>query len=231
MIVHGSAKRNGSTERQTASPGIVLHDYWRSSASYRVRIALALKGIAYNRVSIDLVTGQQRDPAYLRLNPQGLVPALEVDDLILTQSLAIIEYLEETRPVPPLLPDSPDARAHIRALTLAIACEIHPVSNHGTLGRVEKLAGTAAQLEWNRDNIIRGLTAFEIMLNHPGHIGRFCYGDTPGLADCALIPQLYNATRWGVSFSHLPRIAAVAQNCKTHPAFLAAHPDNFIMPA
>ncbi|RJE89269.1 maleylacetoacetate isomerase [Paracoccus onubensis] len=229
--MHGSGKQNGGTARQTASPGIVLHDYWRSSASYRVRIALALKGIAHDRISVDLATGQQRDPAYLRLNPQGLVPALEIDGLILTQSLAIIEYLEETRPVPPLLPDSPDARAHIRALTLAIACEIHPVSNQGTLGRVEKLAGTAARLEWNRDNIIRGLTAFEIMLDHPGHIGRFCYGDIPGLADCALIPQLYNATRWGVSFGHLPRIAAVALNCETHPAFQAAHPDNCTMPA
>ncbi len=207
--------------------GVVLHDYWRSSASYRVRIALALKGIVYGRVPVDLVAGQQRAAAHLDVNPQGLVPALQIDGLVLTQSLAIIDYLDETRPAPPLLPQGAPARAHVRALALAIACEVHPLSNLAVLARVEALAGADARAEWNRDNIGRGLSAFERMLDHPGFAGRFCHGDAPGLADCVLIPQLYNADRWGVSFDHLPRISIVARSCAAHPAFLAAHPDNF----
>lgn len=206
---------------------VVLHDYWRSSASYRVRIALALKGIGYDRVPVDLIAGEQQGAAHLSLNPQGLVPALEIDGRVLTQSLAIIEYLDETRPVPPLLPKDEVSRAHVRALALAIACEVHPLSNLAILARVEALAGTEARAEWNRDNIGKGLSAFERMLDHPGFTGRFCHGDAPGLADCTLIPQLYNAARWAVSFDHLPRISAVARSCEAHPAFLAAHPDNF----
>ncbi|MFC3529366.1 maleylacetoacetate isomerase [Paracoccus mangrovi] len=211
--------------RGHATGAVVLHDYWRSSASYRVRIALALKGIGYDRVAVDLVAGAQRGPAHLSLNPQGLVPALEIDGRVLTQSLAIIEYLDETRPAPPLLPRDEGARAHVRAVAQAIACEIHPLSNLVVLKRVEALAGPDARGQWNRDNIGAGLAAVEAMLDHPGFDGRFCHGDTPGLADCALIPQLYNATRWGVGFDHLSRIRAVAAHCAAHPAFAAARPE------
>ncbi|MFT4014570.1 MAG: maleylacetoacetate isomerase [Paracoccus sp. (in: a-proteobacteria)] len=202
---------------------VVLHDYWRSSASYRVRIALGLKGIAYDRVQVDLVAGAQRRPEHLALNPQGLVPALEIDGLVLTQSLAILEYLEETQPEPALLPGDPAARAHVRALALAIACEIHPVSNLKVLARVEALAGREARAAWNRDNIAEGLAAFERMLDHPGFTGRFCHADRPGLADCVLVPQIYNARRWGVELPE--RITAVEAACRDLPAFIEAHPD------
>lgn len=203
---------------------VVLHDYWRSSAAYRVRIALALKGIAYDRVAVDLATGAQRGAAHLALNPQGLVPALQIDGLVLTQSLAIIEYLDETRPGPALLPGDAPGRARVRALAQAIACDLHPVSNLRVLQRVEALAGPAARAAWNRDNIAAGLAAFEALLDHPAFEGRFCHGAGPGLADCVLIPQLYNAARWDVPVDHLARIRAVADSCAALPAFAAAHP-------
>ncbi|WP_028717504.1 maleylacetoacetate isomerase [Paracoccus sp. J39] len=205
---------------------VVLHDYWRSSASYRVRIALALKGIAYRRVTVDLVAGEQRGAANLRVNPQGLVPALEIDGRVLTQSLAIIEYLEETRPEPALLPEDAAARAHVRALALAVACEIHPVSNLRVLDRVEALAGSEARAAWNRENIARGLEAVERLLDHPGFAGRFCHGDRPGMADCVLIPQIDNARRWGVNIDAFARIQRVEQACKTLIAFRTAFPEN-----
>lgn len=205
---------------------VVLHDYWRSSASYRVRIALGFKGIAYERVAVDLVAGAQRSPAHLALNPQGLVPVLEIDGLRLTQSLAIIDYLDETRSGPPLLPADPAGRARVRALSQAIACEIHPVANLRVLKQVETLGGPKARGAWNRDNIRSGLEAVEAMLAD-GRTGRFCHDDVPGMADCTLIPQLYNATRWGVDYTHLPRISAVAGACENHPAFAAAQPDHF----
>lgn len=206
---------------------IVLYDYWRSSASYRVRIALALKGIAHDRVAVDLVAGEQRAPGHLAVNPQGLVPVLDIDGLRLTQSLAIIEYLDETRPLPALLPADSAGRARVRALAQVVASEIHPVSNQRVLNRVEALGGPDARAAWNRDNIASGLAAFEALLDHPAFTGSFCHGDAPGLADCALIPQLYNASRWGVDFAHLPRIGAVAASCAEVAAFRAAHPDRF----
>lgn len=204
---------------------VVLHDYWRSSAAYRVRIALALKGIAYDRVAVDLATGAQRGAAHLALNPQGLVPALQIDGRVLTQSLAIIEYLDETRPGPALLPGDAPGRARVRALAQAIACDLHPVSNLRVMQRVEALAGPEARAAWNRDNIAAGLAAFEPLLDHPAFEGRFCHGAGPGLADCVLIPQLYNAARWEVPVDHLPRIRAVAASCAALPALAAAHPD------
>ncbi|MDO5528931.1 MAG: maleylacetoacetate isomerase [Paracoccus sp. (in: a-proteobacteria)] len=205
---------------------LVLYDYWRSSASYRVRIALALKGLDYARVPVDLVAGAHRSAAHREVNPQGLVPALKIDDLVLTQSLPIIEYLDETAPEPPLLPQDAAARARVRAIALAIAAEIHPISNLSVLARVAALGGDEARAKWNRDNIASGLEAVEALLDHPA-TGRFCHGDSPGLADCVLIPQLYNAARWEVATDHLPRITAIAAECAAHPAFKAAHPDNY----
>jgi maleylacetoacetate isomerase len=195
---------------------VTLYDYWR-----------ALKGIAYERVPVDLTAGAQLSPEHLALHPQGLVPVLKIDGLVLVQSLAIIEYLDETRPDPALLPRDAAGRAHVRALAEAIACEIHPVSNLRVLAQVEALAGKEARAAWNSDNIRRGLEAFEKLLDHPGFEGRFCHSDKPGMADCVLVPQLYNASRWGVEWQHLPRIAAVAKACAALPAFGAAAPEQF----
>ena len=203
---------------------VVLHEFWRSSASYRVRIALQLKRIAFASRAIDLAAGMQCSPDHLRLNPQGLVPALEIDDLVLTQSLAIIEYLDECRPGPRLLPPDPGARAQARALSLAIACETAPLANLRVLNRIETVAGRDARSKWNRDAIRAGLQAFERMLDHPSFIGAFCVGHAPGLADCVLIPQLYTAGRWQVETGDLPRITAVADRCKREQAFAAAVP-------
>jgi maleylacetoacetate isomerase len=125
------------------------------------------------------------------------------------------------------LPRDPAGRAKARALALAVACEIHPLCNLGVLERIQELAGPDKRGAWNRDTIARGLAAVDAMLDHPGFSGRFCLGGTAGLADCVLVPQLYNATRWGVSFDHLPRLGAVARACAKHPAFAVAHPDNF----
>lgn len=207
---------------------LVLHNYFRSSTSIRVRTALNLKGLGYRYVAHHLRNGDHRKPAYLAVNPQGAVPSLELEDgTILTQSLAIIEYLDETRPDPALLPRDAAGRAHVRALADAIACEIHPVSNLQVLAQVEALAGKEARAAWNKDNIARGLAAFEKLLDHRGFEGRFCYGEAPGMADCVLVPQLYNASRWGVEWENLPRIAAVAKACGELPAFEAAAPDQF----
>lgn len=206
---------------------VTLHHYWRSTASYRVRIALALKGISYDRVPVDLVAGEQKTPEYLAINPQGFVPAMEVDGQVLTQSLAILEYLEETHPDPALLPKESIARAYVRALSLAIACDVHPISNLSVLRQVEALAGPEGRKKWNQNNINRGLTVFEEMLDHPGFSGQFCYGESPSMADCILIPQLFNSQRWNVPYDHLPRISAVAENCSKLAAFTAAQPDKF----
>lgn len=206
-------------------PMPVLYDYWRSSASYRVRIALNLAGIDHDTIAVDLLGGGHKAAAHLARNPQGLVPALEIDGTMLTQSLAIIEYLIETRGVP-LLPDDPAARARVRALAHVIAMDIHPVCNTSVINHVLELTegGDAERVAWMRRFIGRGLEAFEKLLDHPA-TGRFCHGDKPGLADICLIPQLYNADRWGADVSGLTRIQAIRSACDQIPAFAAAHPD------
>lgn len=203
----------------------VLYDYWRSSASYRVRIALHAANIEFARDEVDLLRGEQSEPAHYARNPQGLVPALAIDGRTLTQSLAIIEYIDETRNVG-FLPKDPAGRARVRTLAHAIAMDIHPICNTGTIAYLLKTAdgGDAMRDDWMRHFIRKGLVAFEQLLDHP-ETGRFCHGDTPGLADFCLIPQLYNARRWRVDLGGLSRILAVEANSATLPAFQQAHPD------
>jgi maleylacetoacetate isomerase len=201
-----------------------LYDYWRSSAAYRIRIGLGLIGESWEAVPVDLTTGAQRSPDHLDRNPQGLVPVLELDGLSLTQSLAILEYLDETRDAG-FLPADAASRARVRALAYAIAMEIHPVCNLRVARyAVDASAGAIDMEGWMRAFIGPGLAAFEAMLDHPA-TGRFCYGDTPGLADICLIPQLYNADRWGVSLEGMPRIRAIRAALDELPAVAAAHPD------
>jgi maleylacetoacetate isomerase len=204
---------------------VVLYDYWRSSASYRVRIALHLAGIAFDILPVDLAAGDQRSAAHLQRNPQGFVPVLDIDGHRLTQSLAIIAYLDETRGLGLLPADAAD-RARVRALAMAIAVDLHPVCNLSVVNHALSLGGEAegARAAWMAHFIAPGLAAFEALLAGFDQ-SPFCCGDRPGLADLCLIPQLYNATRWGVSLPHCPRIAGVAAACAGHPAFVAAHPD------
>lgn len=205
---------------------VVLHDYWRSSASYRVRIALGLAGLAWESRSVNLLAAEHRAPDHLARNPQGLVPVLDIDGLRLTQSLAILEYLDETRGLG-LLPPDAAGRARVRALAHAVAMEIHPVCNLSVARHAVDASGGAITMEgWMRRFIGPGLQALEAMLDHPA-TGRFCHGDTVTLADLCLVPQLYNAARWGVDTASLPRITAISKELDTLAAVQAAHPDRF----
>jgi maleylpyruvate isomerase len=203
-----------------------LHGYFRSSAAWRVRIALNLKGVAAEHAFHHLRHGGQRAPDYLCLNPQGLVPALETDDgAVLTQSMAICEWLDETHPEPPLLPGSPLDRARIRAFAQAICCDIHPVQNLKVLARLRGLSLPEEEVTgWARWVIQDGLEACEALLDQGG--GPFLFGPAPTLADICLIPQIGNARRFGADLSGLPRIIAAAGACAAHPAFVAASPEN-----
>lgn len=208
-----------------------LHGYFRSSASWRVRIALALKGVAYETVPHSLLKGEQRDPAYLALNPQGLVPALEIDGLLLTQSMAICEYLDETRPSPPLLPADPAGRARVRALAQAIACDLHPLQNLRVLQRVRALMGDAGAgtgdvgIAWARQTCEEGLDAFAALVGSAQGQGvpPFCIGDAPGLADIILVPQLANARRYGAEM-RWPHLLAIEARCLALVAFADSAP-------
>lgn len=200
----------------------VLHTYWRSSASWRVRTVLGLKGLAWDAVPHDLRSHAQRAPEYVARNPQGLVPALEIDGAVLTQSLAIIEYLEERFPQPPLLPADLLERARVRAFALAIACDIHPVQNLRVLQMLRGHGLDQAAVDgWARAVIESGLAACARLIED--RTGPFCFGEAITLADVVLIPQLANARRFGAKTDY-PRLEAIEANALAHPAFAAARP-------
>lgn len=199
-----------------------LYGYFRSGAAYRVRIALNLKGIAVEQISRHLRNGEQRDPAYLKINPQGLVPALVLEDgTILTQSLAIIEWLDETHPNPPLLPKDPIRRAKVRAFAQVIACDTHPVQNLRVLQRVKALGQD--DTAWARAINLEGLTAANELIK--AEKGPFCFGDQPTLADICLMPQVANARRFKADISHLARLQEAIEACEAHKAFQDAEPE------
>lgn len=201
----------------------LLHDYWRSSACYRVRIALNHLGIAYRTVPVNLLEAGHKTADYLALNPQGLVPTLEIDGRILTQSLAIIEYLAETRPDAGILPGDPADRHYVRALSHAVAMDIHPICNSHVAAHVVELTGDQGAREaWMLRFIGQGLANVEQMLD--GRCGRFCCGDRPTMADFCLLPQVYNARRWGIDLTALEKILAIEEACLAQAAFKQAYP-------
>lgn len=204
---------------------ITLSDYYRSSAAYRVRIALNLKGLDYRSQAVDLAAGHQKEAAYLGINPQGLVPMLEIDGHRLTQSVAIIAYLDATRPDPPLLPPDPADRAHVEALALTVACDIHPLNNLRVLKYLSGPLGLdePTRNRWYRHWIDAGLGPLEAMARP--RAGRFLFGDSPTLADICLIPQLFNARRFDVPLGDYPTLRAVDAQAATLEPFAAAHPD------
>lgn len=203
---------------------MILHGYWRSGAAYRVRIALNLKGVAYDQAGHDLRTGAQAAPDYVALNPQGLVPALEVDGAVLTQSPAILEWLEEAYPQPPLLPSDPIDRAQVRAMAALIACDIHPLNNLrvGKALRETFGADQAGVDAWAARWIQPGFAALERLVARHGR--GWCFGEAPSLADCFLIPQIYSAGRFNVDLAAYPRLLAIDEAAAAHPAFAEAHP-------
>jgi maleylpyruvate isomerase len=207
---------------------MILYGHALSSASYRVRIALALKGLQVTSVLLDLRAGEQRLEKFLQINSQGFVPALVMDDgEVLTQSVAIIEYLDEIHPAPPLLPTVPLARARVRALTQAITCDVHPLNNLRVLQYLEhELQHDKTTREtWYRHWVRLGFDALERWLVRDGATGRFCHGDAPTMADVCLVPQVYNARRFSLDLSPYPRIVGIDAACRNLPAFQGAAPE------
>jgi maleylacetoacetate isomerase len=226
LVAFATMSRLSSLSRvlERGAEVIRLYDYWRSSSAYRVRIGLNLLGLAHERVEVDLLAGDQTGAANLARNPQGVVPTLEIDGQRLTQSLAILEYLDETR-VAGWLPADAAGRARVRALAMAVAMEIQPVCNLRVAKAAVAASGGSLSLEgWMQAHIGPGLAAVEAMLDAP-ETGRFCHGDGVTLADICLVPQLYNAQRWGVAHDHLPHIAAIAAAMDALAPVRAAHPD------
>ena len=216
----------------TPAPGdaLTLHGYWRSSAAYRVRIGLGLKGLAYANVPVHLVRGggEQRQAAHAARNPQRLVPTLQHGAVVLTQSLAILEYLDETWPeAAPLLPAAPLARQRARALAQLVACEIHPLNNLRVLQALEHdwHLDAGDRERWVQRWIVAGFDAFEALLAQWSDDAGVCIGAQPTIADCTLVPQVYNARRFGVDLAPYPRILAIESACLALPAFDAARPE------
>ncbi|AWK86151.1 maleylacetoacetate isomerase [Azospirillum thermophilum] len=203
-----------------------LYGYFRSSAAYRVRVALNLKGLKPEQAFIHLRRGEQKAAPYADLNPEHLVPALEVGGRLLTQSMAIIEYLDETHPAPPLLPADPLDRARVRALALAVACDIHPLNNLRVLQHLKSALGHSQEEVdgWYRHWIAVGLTALEAQLAGDARTGRFCHGDEPGLADVFLVPQMANARRLDCPLEAYPTLTRIEAACQALPAFAEAAP-------
>jgi maleylacetoacetate isomerase len=203
-----------------------LYSAWRATAPYRVRIGLRLKGVAYDYSALDLVRGDQRSPEYAAVNRQKLTPALDLGGgRVLTQSLAILEWLEEEYPEPPLLPKTPLERQAVRAMAMIVACDIHPLNNTRVGRKLNKMGlDQAAILDWTQGWIRDGFDALEPLVAAYG--GGFAFGETPTIVDCCLIPQVYSANRYEVDLAAYPAIQAVAARAADHPAFQAAHPNN-----
>ncbi len=224
------ARRSGNERLWCAAVSYRLYDYWRSSAAYRVRIALNLKGVSCVQVPVHLARdgGEQHRPDYLDVNPQKLVPVLEADGRRITQSLAIIQYLDERHPEPPLLPADDSGRARVRALALAVACDMHPLMN---LRVLKYLTGPmrldeGQKMTWYRHWMAEGLTAIERLLADSADTGEYCHGDRPGLADLCLVPQLYNARRFNCDLDPYPTVRRIENACLELAAFDAALPEN-----
>ena len=205
-----------------------LYTYFRSSAAYRVRIALNLKGLSYQAVPVHLLKGggEQHQEDYRRINPSGLLPAFQDDWITLTQSMAIIEYLEEAHPTVPLLPKDAPGRARVRELAQIIGCDIHPINNLRVLSYLVKQLGLSeqAKTEWYRHWVIEGFQSLEAHLARDPGAGPFCHGDRPTIADCYLVPQVFNAQRFDIDLKAFPNIARINALCTDLPAFKAAHP-------